>query len=76
MAQWRRHSSDFKFRVALETTKGIQLLNESVKEYQLHPRQVSGGNDDAGKELNCSMGFQKCCLGFSFVHSIDRKTSQ
>ncbi len=38
MAQWRRHSSDFKFRVALEATKGIRVLSESVKGSQhLYP---------------------------------------
>ncbi len=41
MAQRRRHSSDFKFRVALEAAKGSRTLSELAQEYQLHPHQIS-----------------------------------
>ena len=37
----RRHSDQFKFRVALEATKGFKTLNEIASEYNLHPNQVS-----------------------------------
>ena len=37
----RRHSNQFKFRVALEASKGVKTLNEIASEYNLHPNQVS-----------------------------------
>jgi transposase-like protein len=37
----RRHSDQFKFKVALEATKGFKTLNEIASEYNLHPNQVS-----------------------------------
>jgi putative transposase len=37
----RRHSNQFKFKVALEATKGLKTLNEIASEYNLHPNQVS-----------------------------------
>ena len=41
MAQRRRHSNDFKFKVALEAAKGIKTLSDLAQEYQLHPNQIS-----------------------------------
>jgi transposase-like protein len=37
----RKHSSQFKFKVALEANKGLKTLNEIASEYNLHPNQVS-----------------------------------
>ena len=37
----RQHSNQFKFKVALEATKGVKTLNETASEYNLHPNQVS-----------------------------------
>lgn len=37
----RRHSNQFKFKVALEASKGLKTLNEIASEYNLHPNQVS-----------------------------------
>jgi putative transposase len=37
----RQHSSQFKFKVALEATKGVKTLNEIASDYNLHPNQVS-----------------------------------
>ena len=37
----RRHSDHFKFKVALEATKGFKTLNEIASEHNLHPNQVS-----------------------------------
>ena len=37
----RRHSNQFKFKVALEAAKGHKTLNEIASEYNLHPNQVS-----------------------------------
>ena len=38
----RRHSDQFKFKVALEASKGIKTLNELAGEYAVHPNQISG----------------------------------
>jgi transposase-like protein len=37
----RRHSAEFKFRVALEAAKGQKTINEIANEFSLHPNQVS-----------------------------------
>jgi putative transposase len=38
----RRHTDQFKLKVALEAVKGLQTINEIASEYNLHPNQVSG----------------------------------
>lgn len=50
----RRHSAQFKFKVALEAAKGTKTLSELASEYQLHPSQISewkGALLDAGSEV-------------------------
>lgn len=37
----RRHSSEFKARVALEALKGQQTLNELASEFGVHPVQIA-----------------------------------
>lgn len=43
----RRHSAEFKFRVALETARGLKTTSERPKlrfgaqEYAIHPNQIS-----------------------------------
>ena len=37
----RRHSAQFKFRVALEATKETKTINQIASEHELHPNQVS-----------------------------------
>ncbi len=37
----RRFSSEFKFRVALEATKGQQTLSELASKHSVHPNQIS-----------------------------------
>jgi transposase-like protein len=41
MPKGKRHSTQFKFKVALEATKGTRTLNELAGEYGLHPSQIS-----------------------------------
>lgn len=41
MSKRRRHSSEFKFKVALEAAKGTKTLSELAQEHQLHPSQIS-----------------------------------
>ena len=37
----RRHSAEFKFKVALEAAKGQQTINEIASSFSLHPNQIS-----------------------------------
>ena len=37
----RRHSAAYKFKVALEASKGDQTLSQLAEHYQLHPSQIS-----------------------------------
>ena len=37
----RRHSAEFKFKVALEAAKDLKTINEIASEFSLHPNQVS-----------------------------------
>jgi transposase-like protein len=41
MPKGKRHSIQFKFRVALDAAKGSKTLNELASEYGLHPSQIS-----------------------------------
>ncbi len=41
MPKGKRHSAQFKFKVALEAAKGTKTLNELAGEYGLHPSQIS-----------------------------------
>ena len=36
----RRHSSEFKFRVALEAAKEQQTISQLASEFSLHPNQI------------------------------------
>ena len=38
-AKRRRHESEFKARVALEAHRGIKTIQETAKEYEVHPAQ-------------------------------------
>lgn len=37
----RRHSAEFKFRVALEAAKGQQTTSELASKFEVHPNQIS-----------------------------------
>jgi transposase-like protein len=39
--QRRQFSEQFKFKVALEATKGLRTINEIASAYDVHPNQVS-----------------------------------
>jgi len=39
--QRRKHSSEFKARVALEAIRGVKTVSEIAKEYDIHPVMVS-----------------------------------
>lgn len=38
--QRRKHTAEFKARVALEATKGLNTINEIAAKYEVHPVQV------------------------------------
>lgn len=38
----RRHTDQFRLKVALEAVKGLETINEIASEYNPHPSQVSG----------------------------------
>jgi len=40
MGQYKRHSAEFKAKVALEAIKGQRTLNEIAGEYGVHPGQI------------------------------------
>jgi putative transposase len=40
VGQYRRHSAEFKAKVALEAIKGQRTLNEIAGEYGVHPGQI------------------------------------
>ena len=37
----RKHSNQFKFKVALEAAQGLKTRNEIASQYGVHPNQVS-----------------------------------
>lgn len=37
----KRHSADFKAKVALEASRGLKTTSELASEYQVHPTQIS-----------------------------------
>jgi transposase-like protein len=41
MPKGKRHSAEFKFKVALEAAKGTRTLSELASQYGLHPSQIS-----------------------------------
>jgi transposase-like protein len=41
MGKRRQHSAEFKSRVALEVVQGLKMVNEIVREHEVHPVQVS-----------------------------------
>ena len=41
MRKGKRHSAQFKFKVALEAARGTKTLSELASAYELHPSQIS-----------------------------------
>ena len=50
MSKGKRHSAQFKFRVALDAAKGTKTLNELAGQYALHPSQISQWKSQLLKE--------------------------
>lgn len=49
--QRRKHTPEFKAKVALEAIKGIKTLSEISKEYEVHPVMVSAWKKDMMERL-------------------------
>lgn len=49
--QRRKHTPEFKPKVALEAIKGIKTLSEIAKEYEVHPVMVSAWKKDMMERL-------------------------
>jgi transposase-like protein len=41
MSKRKRHSAEFKAKIALEAAKGIKTINEIASEHSVHPVQIS-----------------------------------
>ena len=39
--KWKRHSAEFKAKVALEAVKGVETLQQLAKAFQVHPAQIT-----------------------------------
>jgi len=42
----RKHSAEFKARVALEAIKGIKTVSEIAQEFEIHPNMVSSWKNE------------------------------
>ena len=51
VAQHRRHSAEFKAKVALESIKGQRTMNEIAGEYGVHPGQIAQWKRQVLEEL-------------------------
>jgi len=56
-AKRKRHSPEFKARVALEALKGMKTSQELAREYEIHPTQVAQWKaqlrDQSGELFRC-----------------------
>jgi len=51
MAQRKRHTGQFKARVAIEAIAGHKTVNQIAGEYGIHPSQVNKWKKDAVQQL-------------------------
>lgn len=47
----KRHSPEFKAKVALEAVKNLQTVNEIAAKFQIHPAQVSQWKGELQKNM-------------------------
>lgn len=57
MGKYRKHSKEFKARVALEAIKGLKTIAELASEYELSPNQITRWKQEA--EANFTLLFEK-----------------
>ena len=60
MRKRRRHNARFKFKVALEASKGTKTVNQLASEFELHPSQISEWKH---RLLDEGSGVFKTCAG-------------
>jgi transposase-like protein len=49
--QRKKHSAEFKAKVALEALKGLKSINEIASEVQVHPTQINLWKKQLAEEL-------------------------
>ena len=49
----RRHSAEYKFKVAMEAAKGEKTLSQLAQQFQLHPGQISAWKHQLLHEGGC-----------------------
>jgi transposase-like protein len=49
--QRKKHSAEFKAKVALEALKGLKTINEIASEVQVHPTQINLWKKQLAEEL-------------------------
>jgi len=63
MAQRKRHTGQFKARVAVEAIAGHKTVNEIATEYGIHPSQVNKWKKQAPEQLPEALVFKQVALG-------------
>ncbi|HEV8051892.1 MAG TPA: transposase [Parachlamydiaceae bacterium] len=58
-SQRKRHSAEFKAKVALEAAKDLKTLNELGSQYNLHPSQISQWKATLLSEISTVFSKQK-----------------
>ena len=59
MAKYKKHTQEFKAKVALEATKGIKTASEIASTYQVHPSQILAWKKQMLKGLPALFGQKK-----------------
>ncbi len=49
--QRRKHTAEFKARIALEAIKGVKTISQIAKEFEVHPVMVSAWKKDMMERL-------------------------
>ena len=57
--QRRKHSPEFKARVALEALKGVKTVSQIAQEYEIHPVMVSNWKKEMLSHLPDAFGKTK-----------------
>lgn len=52
----KRHSAEFKAKVALEAYRGVKTLPELAKEFGVHPTQISQWKQHLGQQAGTLFG--------------------
>jgi transposase-like protein len=59
--KWKRHSAEFKARVAFEAVKGVKTVQQLGKDFQVHPASSFGRSSLQGRLSNSLNGKRGAC---------------